>query len=74
MIVCVVTSMEYVGASEGMAEPEAAEDTSDTQELTNHRWVVVPINYKSSTQEKQFCFSLFQICEFGVSQIFSSAR
>lgn len=41
---CVVTSMEYVGASEGMAEPEAAEDTSDTQELTNHGWVVVPVN------------------------------
>lgn len=48
-------------------------DTSDTQELTNHGRVVVPINYKSLTQKKQFCFSRFQICEFGVSQIFNSA-
>lgn len=73
MIICVVTSREYIGASERMAEPEATEDTSDTQELTNHGWVVVPVNYKSLTQKKQFCFFHFQICECGVSQIFNSA-
>lgn len=67
VIMCVVTGMEYIGAS------EATEGTSDTQELANHGWLVVPINYRSLTQEKQFCFSRFQICEFGVSQIFSSA-
>lgn len=49
---CVVTSMEYIGASDGMAEPGATQDTSDTQELTNHGWVVAPINYKSLAQKK----------------------
>lgn len=70
---CVVTSMEYIDVSDGMAEPGATQDTSDTQELTNHGWLVAPINYKSLAQKKQFCFSRFQICESGVSQMFNSA-
>ncbi|RLV92321.1 hypothetical protein DV515_00013824 [Chloebia gouldiae] len=51
VIMCVVTNMEYIGASEGMAEPEATEDMSDTQELTNHGWVVVPEEELESSED-----------------------